>query len=257
LTNLVALSSQTHRMLRVNVAQMIRDQAKVNIVGVVPREFQRLVAHYPIFFTKNPDVDQFEPVALLGFPQGQNLYFSNGAWDVTYVPLQIQRHPFALAQRAANPAAGVAAALDIAIDLDNPNVQSELGERLFLDDGKPSKFLQDMSGLLSALVSGSTEAYAFTAKLTELNLLEPVRIDIAFVDRSETKLQGLYWIATKTLKALPAIQLAELRDLDYLEWIYFQMASLAQVPELVARKNRRDAGPSAGQGGSNDDVGPR
>jgi hypothetical protein len=98
--------------------------------------------------------------------------------------------------------------------------------------------------MMSALVSGSREAYAFTAKLAELNLLEPVQIDIELVNRSATKLQGLYWIAAAALKALSAAQLAELRDREYLEWMYFQMASIAHVSGLVARKNRRLSGVS-------------
>jgi hypothetical protein len=37
---------------------------------------------------------------------------------------------------------------------------------------------------------------------------------------------------------LPAAQLAELRDREFLQWIYFQMASISHVSGLVARKNR-------------------
>jgi hypothetical protein len=92
--------------------------------------------------------------------------------------------------------------------------------------------------MLSALVTGAKEAYAFTGRLAELDLIETVQIDIEFVDGSETKLQGLYWIAAAALKALPAAQLAELRDREFLEWMYFQMASLAHLSVLVARKNR-------------------
>ena len=51
--------------------------------------------------------------------------------------------------------------------------------------------------------------------------------------------------ALATLKALPAAQLAELRDREYLEWMYFQMASIAHVSALVARKNRRLSGVTA------------
>ena len=53
------------------------------------------------------------------------------------------------------------------------------------------------------------------------------------------------WIAAAALKALPAAQLAELRDREFLEWIYFQMASIAHVSALVARKNRRLSGVTA------------
>jgi len=247
--NLVALNNQTHRNVRIATMRSSIEYAAVNAVSVIPREFQRLVAHYPIFFTKSTETGQFEPAALLGFARQENLFLMDGRWDAAYVPLQIQRQPFSLIPRPGDVAQGKRPALDVALDLSSPHVQTQEGERLFLDDGQPSKFLQTITSMLSALVSGSTEAYTFTGRLAELDLIEPVRIDIEFVDGSDTKLQGLYWIAAAALKALPAAQLAELRDREFLEWMYFQMASLAHVSALVARKNRLLSGVSAARPG--------
>jgi hypothetical protein len=240
--NLVALNSQTHRNVRIATPPASTGYAAVNAVSVIPREFQRLVAHYPIFFTKSADTGQFEPTALLGFDSRENLFLLDDRWDAAYVPLQIQRQPFSLIPRPSEGGEGKRAGLDVAFDLNSPHIQAQEGERLFLDDGQPSKFLQNITSMLSALVSGSTEAYAFTGRLAELDLIEPVRVDIEFVNGRETKLQGLYWIAAAALKALPAAQLAELRDREFLEWMYFQMASLAHLSTLVARKNRLLAG---------------
>ena len=171
-----------------------------------------------------------------------------GRWDAAYVPLQLQRQPFSLLPRG--EAQG---SLDVAIDLSSPQVQTGEGERLFHADGQPSKYLQNVTSILSALVSGTKEGYAFTARLAELNLLEPVKINIEFVDHSQANLEGLYWIATAALKALPAAQLAELRDREFLEWLYFQMASVAHMSSLVARKNKLLSGatPPRGPEGSN------
>ncbi len=241
MTNLVALNTQTHRVLRIAAAQAILGHSNVNVVSVIPREFPRLLAHYPIFYSKVPENGQFEPAALLGFERGENLFIKDGLWDASYIPLQIQRQPFALIPRGAG-ATDPQATLDLAVDLDSPYVQAQDGERLFQDDGKAAPYLQNLSSMMSALVSGAREAYAFTGKLAELNLLEPVQIDIEFVNRSSTKLQGLHWIAAAALKALSAAQLAELRDREYLEWMYFQMASIAHVSGLVARKNKRLSG---------------
>jgi hypothetical protein len=243
--NPVVLSSQTHRNLRIANTRSPGGNAAGNAVGVIPREFPRLLAHYPIFFTKSTDTGRFEPAALLGFQSHENLFLVNGRWDAVYVPLQIQRQPFSLIPRRGDDASGNQASLDVALDLDSPQIQTQEGERLFLDDGQPSKFLQSITSMLATLVSGSTEAYAFTGRLAELDLIEPVRIDIEFVDGSETKMQGLYWIATAALKALPAAQLTELCDRGFLEWMYFQMASLAHMPALVARKNRLLSGATA------------
>jgi hypothetical protein len=244
MANLVTLDSTIHRDVRV-APRPTPECAEVNAVSVVPREFPRLLAHYPLFFTKSPESGRFEPAALLGFDRKENLFFVNGVWDVAYVPLQIQRLPFSLVPRR-NGEGGGQGSLDIAIDMSNSRTQAQDGERLFLDDGRPTKYLQDISSILSALVSGSTEAYAFTGRLAELNLIEPVRIEVEFVDRSEAKLQGLYWIATEALKALPPQQLAELRDREFLQWMYFQMASLSHMANLVARKNKLLSGATRG-----------
>lgn len=238
MSNFTAINIDTHRALRIASARAAAGFAEVNIVSVIPREFARLLANYPIFFAKSSENGQFEPAALLGFKRGENLFVVDGLWDVPYVPLQIQRQPFALLpRRSVEP--GAPPSLDVALDMSSPRLQTLEGERLFQDDGQPTQYLQNVTSMLSALATGSREAYAFTAKLAALDLIESVRIDIELVDRTETKLEGLYWVAAAKLKALTAAQLAELRDLEYLEWLYFQMASVAHVSGLVSRKNKR------------------
>lgn len=244
MVNRVVLNSQVHRDVRIAATRPTRGNADVNAVSVVPREFPRLLAHYPLFFTKNTETGQFETSALLGFQPQENLFFVEGRWDAAYVPLQIQRQPFSLKVNRAEDGAGKPPSLEVVLDLDQ-TVPSPEGERLFLEDGQPTKLMQGMTSLLSALVEGTKETYAFTGRLAELNLLEPVQIAIDFVDGSDTRLQGLYWIAAAVLKALPAATLAELRDREFLEWMYFQMASISHVSALVARKNRLLSGVTA------------
>jgi hypothetical protein len=242
--NRVVLNRQIHRNVRVAAKRPTRENALLHIVTVIPREFVGLLCHYPIFFTKNMDTGQFEPAALLGFQPQENLFFVEERWDADYVPLHIQRLPFSLVSRRAPPKDNEPPSLDVALDLDQA-VDSADGVRLFHEDGQPTEFLQGMTSMLSALITGGKEAEAFTGRLVELELIEPVQVKIEFVDRSETELQGLYWIAAAALKALPAAQLAELRDREYLEWMYYQMASLSHMSDLIGRKNRLLSGVSA------------
>lgn len=239
MTQLIVLNSRDHLNLRVSPSPTSQT-AGMNAVSVIPHELPRLLAHYPVFFLKSQESGRFEPVALLGFEVGENLFYADGRWQVDYVPLQIQRHPFSLAQRPMT--AGAPPSLDLAIDMDSPQVGTTKGERLFSEDGKATKFLEDRASMMQALVTGSTEAFNFTGKLVELGLLESVQIKVEFVDRSEKTLQGLYWIAAEALQKLTGPQLVDLRDRKYLEWMYFQMASLAHVSGLVARKNRLISG---------------
>ena len=244
MVNRVVLDHQIHRDVRIAATRPTRENAEVNTVSVITREFPRLLAHYPIFYTKNMETGRFETAVLLGFQPQENLFFVENRWDAAYVPLQIQRQPFSLMTRGAGGSEGKPPTLDVALDL-SQTVQSQEGQRLFLEDGEATKFLQAITSMLSALVAGVKETYAFTGRLAELNLIEPVQLDIEFVNGSETKLHGLYWIAAAALKALPAAQLAELRDREFLEWMYLQMASLSQMSALVARKNQRLSGVTA------------
>ena len=255
MVNLVPLDSRAHRNLRVSRHSSPKT-VQVDAVSVIPREFQRLVAHYPIFFTKNAGSARFEPAVLLGFQKKENLFFVEGRWDVAYVPLQFQRQPLSLLPRRSEAPGAAQGSADIAIDMSSSQVQTGEGERLFHDDGQPSRYLQSITSILQALVSGSAEGHAFTGRLAELNLLEPVGINIEFVDHSEARLQGLYWIAAAALKALPAAQLAELRDREFLEWMYFQMASVAHMSSLVARKNELLSGVTSPRDPEAPDVGP-
>ena len=66
MVNLVTLDSRAHRDLRVS-RHISPQYAQVDAVSVIPLEFQRLVAHYPIFYIKSAESGRFEPVVLLGF----------------------------------------------------------------------------------------------------------------------------------------------------------------------------------------------
>ena len=93
MTQLIVLNNQDHLNLRVS-PHPTSQTAGMNAVSVIPHELPRLLAHFPVFFLKSQESGRFEPVALLGFEVGENLFYANGRWEVDYVPLQIQRQPF-------------------------------------------------------------------------------------------------------------------------------------------------------------------
>lgn len=75
MVNRVALNNEIHRDVRIAATRPTRENAAVSTVSVIPREFPRLLAHYPIFYTKNMETGRFEPSVLLGFEPGENLFF--------------------------------------------------------------------------------------------------------------------------------------------------------------------------------------
>ncbi len=236
MVNNVALDKDVHRDLRIDSRPSEAYGDNIGMVGVVPREFARLVGHYPIFLRRTPTGDAFECGVVLGFGNTENLFLTGEGWDALYVPLNIQRQPFAVFAR---PEDGN---LVVTVDMDSPRLTREGGEALFLGDGEPSEHLKRLTGALNEMVQGGRMGSEYTAKLEQLGLIEKVRVDLKFANGSEVKLDGLHSISRQKLQALTGEQLAELRDLGYLEWIYIQLASLTHMNELLARKNRQLAG---------------
>ena len=92
MTRHVQLNNIDHKDLRVDVRRSAALGDDVAFAPTFPAEFRELQAHYPIVFSKSPD-GSFQPVALLGFKDGQNLFLDQDDWDATYVPLAIERQP--------------------------------------------------------------------------------------------------------------------------------------------------------------------
>jgi hypothetical protein len=237
MTSNVPLDKDTHRNLKVDPRPSEAYGDNIGMIGVVPREFARLVGHYPIFLRRTPTKDAFECGVVLGFGNTENLFLTGEGWDAHYVPLNIQRQPFAVFSR---PEDGN---LVVTVDMDSPRLSRETGEPLFLGDGEPSDHMKRITGALNEMVQGARIGFEYTAKLEELGLIEKVGIDLQFADGSKLKLDGLYSISREKLQGLAGEQLAELRNLGYLEWIYIQLASLVHMNALLARKNQRNAAP--------------
>src|SRR3546814_20872361 len=92
-----------------------------------PAEFRSVQAHYPIVFRATGD-DGFQPIALFGLREGENLFLDGDRWDATCLPLAVERQPFLL---------GTAddGGLLMPIDLDSPRVGPPHGQALLRDHG--------------------------------------------------------------------------------------------------------------------------
>lgn len=246
MTRWVELDSAAHRGLRVITHPSARFGDDVMALSVLPCEYPRLLAHYPILLRKSAQTARFEPAALLGFSARENLFLCGERWDAEYVPLQVQRQPFTVL-----PASGSEQALRLAVDADSPRVMEQGkapadAQALFTEAGQPTVYLKRLAAIVRTFAAGAVEALDYAAALAELDLIEPVSIDVQFVDGSKAKLEGLYTIKPEGLQALSPDSLVALRDRGFLQWAYFQLASISQLGALVARRNRLLTGLPAG-----------
>ena len=230
----VLLNNVEHKDLRVITTRSAEYGDNVMLAATFPAEFRNLQAHYPIVFRKNAQ-GQFEPVALLGFKEGQNLFLSGQGWDATYIPMTLERLPFLIGfSHDRQPL--------MHIDLDHPRVSRTQGEPIFREFGGNTDFLERMSSLLLAIHQGIAATEPFIGALLQHELLESFVLDVQLNDGSQNRLAGFYTIKEERLLELNGAALERLNRAGHLQAIYMTIASLSHFRALIERVNKLNAG---------------
>lgn len=230
----VLLNNVDHKDLRIVTTRGAEYGDNVMLAATFPAEFRNLQAHYPIVFRKNAQ-GQFEPVALLGFKEGQNLFLSQQGWDATYIPMTLERLPFLIGfSHDRQPM--------MHIDLDHPRVSRTLGEPIFREHGGNTEFVERMSSLLLAIHNGLAATESFIGALLQHELLESFVLDIQLNDGSQNRLAGFYTIKEERLLDLNGAELERLNRAGHLQAIYMAIASLSHFRALIERVNKLNAG---------------
>ena len=202
MANTVLLNNVDHKDLRVITTRGAEYGDNVMFAVTFPAEFRSLQAHYPIVFRKSPDGTTFQPIALFGLQEGQNLFLRRQGWDATYLPLAIERLPFFI---------GIAdEEMVVHVDLDSPRISTTRGDAVFLTHGGSSEFLERINSVLLAIHQGLESTPAFIAALLEHDLLESFVFDIELANGSRTRLAGFYTINEERLNALGGSALEQL-----------------------------------------------
>ena len=202
-------------------------------VPTFPFEFRLLQAHYPIVFSKPAEDQPFEPVALFGFENDENLFLTESGWDATTVPLLVERLPFLIGKHGEE--------LMIHIDLDSPRISKTDGEPLFLEHGGMTPYLENVNSMLITVHQGMESNAGFIEALVKHDLLESFALDVQLDDGSQHRMTGFSTIHEENLNKLDAETLDSLHKQGYLAAIYFQLASLSNFRALIDRKNARNA----------------
>jgi len=229
--NTVLLNNIDHKDLRVDTARSAALGDAVMYALIFPAEFRDVQAHYPIVFRKAAD-GTFQPLALFGFKEGQNLFLEDGRWDATYLPLAIERQPFLIGSAGDE--------LLIHVDLDSPRVSmgDGAGEAVFLKYGGTTKFLDHVNSVLLSIHQGLESTPAFIEALLQHELLESFVLDVQVEDGAEHRLAGFYTINEDRLKRLDGNALEQLNRAGHLEPIYMAIASLSNLRALIERMSR-------------------
>lgn len=230
----VQLNNIDHRDLRIDAGRGAALGDDVAFVPTFPAEFRNLQAHYPIVFRKDAN-GTLQPIALLGFEEGRNLFLDGARWDATYLPLAIERQPFLIGKDGDG-------GLTVHIDLDNPRVGTGNGVALFQEHGGNSEYLDRAASVLLALHDGLERVPAFVDALLALDLLESFVLDVTLADGSANRLTGFYAINEERLRKLDAAALGDLHAAGHLEPVFMAVASVGNFRGLIERMNHSRAG---------------
>lgn len=249
MAKLVAIDNQIHQNLYIDTNKAEQHGAELNLIPTVLSEFVSLAVQYPIVFTKNGETGEFICAAMLGFESKENLFWQNDQWQGLYVPLQIQRQPFFIGEQDVqqaknNNATNTGKDYVVCIDVESPmlvktdSMDSEKTARLYNEDGKESDYFIQAKNTLAHLLQGESDNAAFISLLKDFDLIQPLALEITFINNQSTRLNGLYTINKDKLAALSEDNVNTLHRMGFLQPIYTMIASLGQIYALIERKNK-------------------
>ncbi len=236
MANFALLNNVDHENTRVLTGHSAEYGDNVMYALTFPGEFRDVQAWYPILFQRDLD-DTFFPLALFGFQKQENLFLDETGWNAGYIPAMIRREPFMIGYQESREGGDAEKIRVMSLDMDNPRVNTETGERLFQPLGGRTPFLEDMADLLEGIYLGLEHSQAFTAALVEHDLLESVTIDIMLKDESQNQLLGFYTINEDKVQALPGDVLESFSKQGFLMPIFMVLASMSNMQRLIEVKN--------------------
>jgi hypothetical protein len=237
MANHVLVDNITHRDLKVKLERSTAMGDSVSCTVIFPIEFRQIQSEYLIVFAKNSDTGRFEPMALFGLSENENLYLGNGGWNASYIPLTIERQPFLIGFQNATVDGVDTQQPVVYVDADSPRISQSEGEPVFLEHGGSSPYLEHINSVLLSVHEGHAENETFSAALADAGLLEPFSLAVELNNHSKQKVSGFYTINEEALRELSSETLAALHSSGYLQHIYMVVASTVNFRTLISRKN--------------------
>ena len=238
MSNIQKLNNVQHAKVRIRQAPCSLDQ--VMFSPVYTSEMRALQSNFPLMFYKNPEKNTFQPVALFGFEQGENLFIDDEQWHSQYIPMLVQRGPLMIAVDGQTDTGEPARV--VAIDMDHPNVSETDGEPLFLEFGGNTEYLDRLATMLEGIHVGHTTTPQFAEALAQHGLITPITLKITLRNQEDYALEGFYAVDDERLQVLNDSAIADLQRRGHLLPTFMMVASQSQLKRLIDLKNQKVSG---------------
>ncbi len=240
MANHVLLNNITHKDLKVITQYSARYGDNVGSVLTFPTEFGEVQKEYPILFQRNAATGTFQSVALLGLKPDENVFLDEfSGWKANYIPAVMERGPFLIGFQDQRADGGDERTPVVHVDMDSARVSYSEGKAVFLEHGGMSPYLERVNRVLNHIYDGMAVSDAMFAAFNELNLIEPVTLDIELNEREQYQLNGNYTLNREKLAALSGSDLARLNAAGFLRCAFLVIESLGNIQHLIALKNSR------------------
>lgn len=221
-----------HGNVKIKPSRHFPHVAKEQIVPLVVHEFANASGEMPVVFVKNSDNGEFTPVAVLGFEQGENVFFGD-TWRGSYVPAVITHRPFALM-----PTPEDASQMQLMVQQTDELMANSEGEALFTEDGSETPYLEKRKNALGKYLEHTHITKAFVDFLAEHELLVEQTLNLEF-DGQKRQLSGVYLVSEAKLNELSDEVFLNMRKRGYLSAVYAHLMSMQQLNNLARLKSSK------------------
>lgn len=235
------LNNIDHKNVKVDTQTKINKLNDVNRAIVYATEIGELHKDFPLIFYKDPDTGKTQLHAILGLAKDENLFIKDNTWTCRYVPALLARGPFSLGYKKAQNATDPPTAPIICIDMDDPRVNTENGQEIFLRYGGEAPYLEYVKKALQTIESGMQFDKTLYTLVESMDLLEPVSINIKLSNVDEVNFSDYYSVNQDKLAQLHGEDLAKLNQYGVLSLLYFVLSSMGNFQQLLQLKNAKSA----------------
>ncbi len=229
------LNANSHSLIKIKQTYPKGEGFEQGAVMVYPCEICELQKEYPILFRKHGETGRLFPNALLGFEEKENLFIGNNSqWNASYIPLAVQKGPFFI---TANPSDESGSPV-LSIDSKHPSVNESEGEALFDSSANPTRYLDHINQVMARMHHDTPRIKAMVDAFSELDLLEPLNIDIQFENGEAINFSGAYTITREKLSELDGESLLSLNKQGLLSIAFYIADSLNNLSKLIETKNQ-------------------
>jgi len=234
----IVLNNVDHKNLKVDTRS--ESNLNVNRSLIYATEISELHKEFPLVFYKTPN-GQTQLHAILGLAKDENLFLGDSGWTTRFVPALLARGPFSLGYKKTDKDNNEQQDPVICIDMDDPRVNTEQGEEIFLQFGGEAPYLNYVKKALQTIDSGMHFDKTLFTLIESMDLLEPVSINIKLSNVEEVNFSDYLTINQEKLTSLAGESLAKLNQFGVLGLLYFVLSSMGNFQTLMELKNAKSA----------------